>query len=68
MTAQLRSGASDGCARVPRCAAERLACSQFAAYTEHRTHWHVLPRVDAGRAKYERALGKAQPRAGSPVG
>jgi hypothetical protein len=49
----------DGCARARRCAAELLACSAFAAFTQGRVapYWHVLPRVDATRERYERLYG-----------
>ena len=46
----------DGCVRAPRCAAEHLACSAFAAFLDGRP-WQAAPRVDASRERYERLFG-----------
>jgi hypothetical protein len=45
------------CARAPRCATELLVCSAFVAYTERRSHWQVLPRVDASHQRYLALMG-----------
>jgi hypothetical protein len=47
-----------GCARASRCGPELLACSAFVAFAEGKRHWHVLPRVDASRERYERVMGR----------
>jgi hypothetical protein len=46
----------DACARAPRCAALKLACSAYAAFHGSRP-WELLPRVDASHQLYTRLLG-----------